>query len=591
MQLNVVLSFYLFYILTMYIEIVPNRDSPPCVLLREAWRENAKIKKRTVANLSELDPHVVEGLRLLLKGGVAVEKAGDAMEIRRSLGHGHVAIVLHMMKKLQLEKLLAPVKCRERDLVMAMIAARIIMPKSKLSLSQMLCGDTATTTLAPELGLGDVSEDELYAAMDWLNHEQESIERRLARKHLQDGSLILYDLSSSYMEGTKCPLAKRGYSRDGKKDRLQIEYGLLCDKDGRPVAVKVFDGNISDSTTLMERVEFVRKRFGIRHLVIVGDRGMVTSRQIDGPLGEMENLSWITALKSSAIRSLIVTEAIQLSFFDTHDMAEIQSPDFPNERLVVCRNEALMHRRAAKREALLVATEKGLADIKDAVDRRRAPLRGADAIGLRVGKMIGRHKMAKHFVLEITDDSFEFTRDQEGIRQESELDGLYVVRSNVPVKEMDASKLVTTYKSLSQVERAFRSMKTVDLKVRPIYHYKEERVRAHVFLCMLAYYVEWHLRLDLAPLLYQDEDKIQAQAERGSAVSKAIRSGSALAKDSQKTNDNGYPVQSFGALLATMATLCSNDVVFRNNPGYTVPMRTRPNALQAEALRLVGARI
>jgi hypothetical protein len=572
----------------MYIETVPNRNSPPCTLLRESWREDGKIRKRTVANLTDLDPQIVEGLKLLLKGGVAVEQAEDAMEIRRSLPHGHVALVLSAMKKLDFAHLISRRDCRERDLCLAMIAARLIHPGSKLSLSQMLCGDSATSTLASELGLGTVTDNELYEAMDWLLDEQEAIEKRLAKKHLQEGSLVLYDLSSSYLEGEHCPLAKRGYSRDGKKDRLQIEYGLLCDRDGCPVAIEVFEGNTSDSQTLVERVEHVRETFGLSRIVIVGDRGMITSKHIEGPLRDMREVGWITALKSSSIRGLIASQAIQLSLFETEDMAEIQSPDFPEERLVACRNEALMHRRAAKREALLCATEKHLSLIAQAVERTRNPLRGADAIGLRVGKVVGRHKMAKHFILEIADDSFTCRRDEVAIAEEALLDGIYVVRSNVAKEEMSSGDLVKSYKSLSQVERAFRSMKTVDLKVRPIYHYKEERVRAHVLLCMLAYHVEWHLRQDLAPLLYQDQDKDVSESERTSPVAKAIRSKSALTKDSVKQNEAGFSVQSFGALLDTMGTLCKNDVVFKSNPNHVVTMLTRPNALQTEAFRLVG---
>lgn len=572
----------------MYIETVPNRNSPPCTLLRESWREDGKIKKRTVANLTDLDPQIVEGLKLLLKGGVAVELAEDAMEIRRSLPHGHVALVLQAMRKLGFADLLSRKDCRERNLCIALIAARILHPGSKLSLSQMLCGDSTVSTLALELGLGTVTDNELYEAMDWLLDEQEAIEKRLAKKRLQEGSLVLYDLSSSYMEGECCPLAKRGYSRDGKKDRLQIEYGLLCDPDGCPVAIKVFEGNTSDSQTLVERVEHVRETFGLSRIVIVGDRGMITSKHIEGPLGEMAGVGWITALKSSSIRGLIASEAIQLSLFETEDMAEIQSPDFPGERLVACRNEALMHRRTAKREALLLATEKHLSLIAHAVERAKNPLRGAEAIGLRVGKVVGRHKMAKHFILDITEDSFAYRRNEESIREEEKLDGIYVVRSNVAKEEMSAGELVKSYKSLSQVERAFRSMKTVDLKVRPIYHYKEERVRAHVFLCMLAFHVEWHLRQDLAPLLYQDEDKDLSESERTSPVAKAIRSKSAKTKDASNQNSEGFAVQSFGALLDTLGTLCKNEVVFKSNPNHVVTMLTRPNALQNEAFRLVG---
>lgn len=575
----------------MYIEVVPNRNSPPCTLLRESWREDGKIKKRTVANLTDLDPRIVEGLKMLLKGGIAVSSDHESMQIVRSLPHGHVALVLHEIGKLGLAAILDRRPSRERDLALSLIVARILMPGSKLSLSQMLCGDTATSTLAQELGLGEVTDDELYEAMDWLEERQEAIEARLARQRLQEGSLVLYDLSSTYMEGEKCPLAKRGYSRDGKKDRLQIEYGLLCDGQGCPVAIKVFEGNVSDSATLIERVEHVRERFGLSRVVIVGDRGMITSKHIDGPLGGMSGVSWITALKSSAIRGLLASQAIQLSLFETEDMAEIESPDFPGERLVACRNDALMRRRAAKREALLVATEKQLGAVVEAVERTRNPLRGADAIGLRVGKVVGRHKMAKHFKIEIGEDSLVYSRDTQAIEDEAKLDGIYVVRSNVPKEDMESGELVKSYKSLSQVERAFRAMKTVDLKIRPVYHYKEQRVRAHVFLCMLAYHVEWHLRQDLASLLYQDEDKLAVEAQRTSPVAKAKRSDSAKAKDASKHNADGLDTQSFGSLMEVMGTLVRSEVVFKENPKNVVKMTTRPNPLQAEAYRLVGAHL
>jgi hypothetical protein len=524
----------------MYIESVPNRSSPPAVLLRESYRDGGKIKKRTLANLSDWPTDLVEGLRTLLKGGKAIAPDQEAIVIRRSLPHGHVAAVLGALRHSGLDRALGPAG-RNRDLVIAMIAARLISPASKLATARLLDETTAATSLGAVLGLGTVDEDDLYGALDALRARQEAIETALARKHLGGGTLVLYDVSSSYLEGECCPLAKRGYSRDGVRGKLQIVYGLLCAPDGCPVAVEVFEGNTADPMTLSAQVAKLKARFGLSHVVLVGDRGMITQARITADL-EPAGLDWITALRAPAIRDLAAGGALQMSLFDERDLAAITAPEYPGQRLIVCRNRDLAKARAHKREALLAATEADLGKIAAAVTRKRKPLRGEAAIALKVGAVIKKHKMAKHFECAITDTGFTFQRKVDGIAEEAALDGIYVVRTNVAADVLDDAATVGAYKSLAQVERAFRSLKTLDLHLRPIFHYTAERVRAHVLLCMLAYYVEHHLRTALAPLLYDDTDKAGAAKKRKSIVAAAQPSDAATEKQTTGRTADGLPV-------------------------------------------------
>lgn len=491
--------------------------------------------------------------------------ADEQFIIERSLPHGNVAAVLGTMKKLGMEKLLAHRPCRERQLALAMIADRILSPGSKLSCSNGLCGATAQNTLAEELQLGDVDVHELYNAMDWLLEAQPRIESKLAKKHLDDGTLVLFDVSSSYYEGQKSSMRRHGYSRDHRGDRVQIVYGLLCDKDGRPIGVEVFPGNTADPAAFTAVVEKVRKRFGLQRVIFVGDRGMITSARIREDLADIEGFDWISALRTEGIRKLADAGRIQRSLFDETDLVEIADHEnFPGERLVVCRNPLLADERARKREELLQTTEAKLNAIFQATQRKKRPLRGQDRIGVRVGRVIDKYKMSKHFELTITDDSFSYSRRQDNIAAESSLDGLYVIRASVKPDVMDADTVVSTYKSLSRVERAFRSLKTVDLHIRPIYHSNDDRIRSHVFLCVLAYYVEWHMRESLREVLFEDEDRAAAEQERSSAVSKAARSASAKSKDRTRTTNNGLQVQSFQSVLADLATLCRHVVRCRS---------------------------
>ncbi|MCY4188317.1 MAG: IS1634 family transposase, partial [Bryobacterales bacterium] len=539
----------------MYIESVPNRNSPPAVLLRESYRQHGKVKKRTLLNLSHWPPALVAGLRLLLKGGTAVPRLDEAFDIVRSRPHGAVAAVLGTLQRLGLDRLIDPQPSPQRARVLALIVARVLQPGSKLATARGLAAATAHDTLAEMLGLGALDEDDLYAAMDWLLERQQRIERELARQHLQAGALVLYDLTSVYLEGRHCPLAKRGYSRDGKKGKLQIEFGLLCAAQGCPVAVEVFAGNTADPRTVGVQLEKLRTRFGLQRVVLVGDRGMLTEARIREEV-QPAGLDWITALRGPALRKLVACGAVQLSLFDERDLVEVQSDAYPGERLLVCRNPLLAAERARKRAQLLTATEQLLAAIVSATQRQQRPLRGADQIGKRVGRAIGQHKMAKHFTWEIDEQGvFRYRREEESIAAEAALDGLYVLRTSLPSSTLDSAGTVRAYKRLSTVERAFRSLKTVDLKVRPVFHRRAERVSAHVLLCMLAYYVEWHMRQRLAPLLFDDEDAAGAEAERVSVVAPARVSEAARNKARRKRNAAGQPVHSFRTLLADLATL------------------------------------
>ena len=519
----------------MYIESVPNRSSPPAVLLRESYRAGGHVKKRTLANLSKLPTAAIETLRRVLRGERLVNPE-DAFTCVRSLPHGHIAAVLGTLKRLGLHTLIARNAGRLRDLVLALIVACVIDAQSKLATARGLAPESAVSTLGETLGLGDVDQHELYAAMDWLVERQAAIEQRLAKQHLQEHTLVLYDLTSSYLEGTHCPLAQRGHSRDGKQGTLQIVFGLLCTAAGCPVAVEVFEGSTSDPKTVACQVDKLRTRFGLQRVVLVGDRGMLTAARIREDLAGVDGLRWITTLRAPTIRKLLAAGTVTPSLFDERDLAEVTSELFPGERLVVCRNPLLAAERQRKRQELLAATAKDLAPIAAATTRQNRLLRGAAEIGMRVGKVINRHKMAKHFVTTITDDTFTYRRDEDKIAAEEQLDGLYIVRSNVEPEQFDAAQTVRAYKDLSKVERAFRSLKSVDLKVRPIHHRRADRVRAHVLLCMLAYYVAWHMRHALAPLLFDDHDPAAAEQQRPSVVAAARRSPAALGQGGLQTD-------------------------------------------------------
>ena len=576
----------------MHIESVPNRQSHPTILLRESYRADGKVKKRTLANLTDWPEQLVEGLRTLLRGGVAVARADEALTISRSLPHGHVAAALGMAEQLGLSKLLSerrggPSSRRYRDLVMALIVNRVIAPASKLATVRALNPETAASSLGERLGLGEVAEREIYASLDWLLEQQERVETILAKRHLAGGTLALFDVSSSYFEGRCCALAKHGYSRDHRPDKLQIVYGLLCNRDGCPVAIEVFEGNTGDPMTLANQVQKLKERFGLERVVVVGDRGMITSARISADL-EPAGLDWITALRAPKIQELVNGGTLQLSLFDDRDLAEITSPDYPGERLIVCRNPLLAEERRRKRAELLAATERDLSRIKLAVERKRDPLRGKAEIGLKVGALLDQHKMAKHYELTIGDASFAWRRKEDAIAAEAQLDGIYVIRTNVPKEELTAAQTVATYKSLSQVERAFRCLKTIDLEIRPIHHWLAPRVRAHVFLCMLAYYVEFHMRSRLAPILFDDHDRPAAAAERQSIVAPAQRSPATIRKVTTRRTDDGLPVHSFRSLISDLATLCLNKVSLPSNPKYRFELPTKPTSLQARAFELLG---
>jgi transposase len=548
-------------------------------LLRRSYREGGTVKNETLGNLSHLPEDLVEIIRRALQGETFVPLA-QTFAIARSRAHGHVQAVATAMRRLGLASLLASTPCRERDLVLAMVAARIVAPQTKLATTRWW----HTTTLAEDFAVTDASEDDLYAAMDWLLPRQDRIEKKLAARHLHAGGLVLYDLSSSYFEGTTCPLAKRGHNRDGKRGLLQVNYGLLTDARGCPVAVSVHAGNTADSKTFLPEVQRLRQRFGIERMVMVGDRGMIAQKAID-TMRESDGIGWITALKSASIRGLVEQGQLQLDLFDECNLLELSSRDYPGERLVACRNPQLAKLRAHTREALLAATEIRLAKIKARVDA--AKLTGQDAIGLRVGKIINRYKVAKHFALSIGDTAFTFQRKRDSIAAEAALDGVYIIRTSVPAAHMDAADCVRNYKALANVERAFRSLKTVDLKVRPIHHHLADRVRAHIFLCMLAYYVEWHLREVWRELMFADPDQ-EAKATRD-PVAPAQRSTAALTKIARKQLDDGTPAHSFCTLLAELGTIVRNTC---RTPGAkpdapTFEVTTTPNPKQQRALDLL----
>ena len=555
-------------------------------LLRRTFREDGKVKHETLGNISHLPDPVIDLIRRALKGETFVNPE-QAFDCVRSLPHGHVAAVLGTLKQLGLHTLIARGASRLRDLVLALVVARVVDARSKLATARGLAPESAVSSLGEVLGLGDVDPHELYAALDWLVERQAAIEQRLAERHLQEHTLVLYDLTSSYVEGTHCPLAQRGHSRDGKPGTLQIVFGLLCTAEGCPVAVEVFEGSTSDPMTVASQVAKIRERFGVQQLVLVGDRGMLTAARIREDLQGVDGLRWITTLRAPTIRKLVNAGAVTPSLFDERDLAEITSEEFPGERLIVCRNPLLAAERQRKRQELLAATERDLAPIAAATRRENQPLRGAAAIGVRVGKVINRYKMAKHFVTEITDDRFTFCRNEEKIATEKQLDGIYIVRSNVEPERFDAVETVRAYKDLSKVERAFRCFKSVDLKVRPLHHRRADRVRAHVLLCMLAYYVEWHMRQKLAPLLFDDHDPQAGQQRRRSVVAPAKRSPAALAKASRKRTADDLPVHSFRTLLTDLGTLTVNTLQVADT-GARFPLQTQPTEVQQRCFELLG---
>jgi len=526
---------------------------------------------------------------VLLKGGTVVGRPDEAVEILRSLPHGHVAAVLAMMRKLDVPRLLGRTGSRERDLGLALIASRIIASGSKLATLRALAPETASSSLGRVLELGVIEEREIYAALDWLGAQQARIERSLAKRHLHDGTLVLYDVSSSYLEGRHCQLAQHGYSRDHRPDRLQIVYGLLCDRDGRPIAVEVFDGNTGDPGTIGAQIDKLKQRFGLRHVVLVGDRGMLTSARIRAEL-KPAGLDWISCLRAGQIQELAGAGGpLQMSLFDERDLAEITAPAYPGERLVVCRNPDLARERARKREDLLVATERDLSRIVSATRRLTRPLRGKAEIGLAVGAVVDNHKMAKHFELTITDHSFAFRRRHDHIESQARLDGIYVIRTSLPAETMSAAEAVRAYKDLARVERAFRTLKSIDLQIRPVHHWLEPRVRAHVFLCMFAYYVEWHLREVWAPILFHDHDRPSAEKERTSPVAAAAPSAAALRKRGRRNTDEGVPLSSFRDLMAHLATQTMNVVAVPGAPEAAFTTTSKPTALQEAAFKLLGA--
>jgi len=564
----------------MYIDIIPNRKSPPAILLRESIRQGKKIIKRTLANLSSLSIEQAESIRAVLKGKI-MAPVDELFEVIRSRNHGAVQAVGTTMKRLRMSALLDRSPSRSRDLALAMIAARVVQPQTKLATSR----SWEQSTLGEWFGVEGATESELYAAMDWLLERQDAIEQRLAKRHLSEGGRVLYDLSSSYFEGEQCPLAKRGYSRDGKKGKLQVNYGLLTNGDGCPVSLSVFDGNTSDPKTLLPAVERLQGSFALASVVLVGDRGIISQKQVEA-LGEREGVEWITALKSGAIRKLVDAGGIQMDLFDERNLYTFRHEDFPGERLIACRNPSLAQLRAHKRIELLEATERELATVRRMVANGR--LKDPDKIGVRVGRVLNKYKMAKHFVLDIATQHFAFHRDDDKVVEEAALDGVYVIRTSLPEAQQDDAEVVRNYKRLSRVESAFRHLKSADLRIRPIHHYSANRVRAHLFLCMLAYYVQWHMDEAWRPLLFSDEEQ-QRLAERD-PVAPATRSEAAREKTASKTLDDGSPAHSFRTLLNELNGIVRNTCRRQHGADLLIfDIDTTPTDKQQEALKLIDA--
>jgi transposase len=565
----------------MYIEIVPNRNSRPAILLREGWREGKKVCKRTLANLSDWPAQKVATLRRVLKDEPLVSPE-DAFAIERSWPHGHVEAVLETVRHIGLDKLIGAKRSRERDLVLAMIVERLIAPCSKLATTRMW----HSTTLAQLLEVEDADEEELYAAMDWLLERQGRIEKRLAARHLGEGRQVLYDVSSSYYEGHTCPLVQFGHSRDGKRGKPILVYGVLTDVQGRPVAVQVYPGNTGDPSTVADQVEKLKGRFALERVVLVGDRGMLTQTQVEA-LKDHPGIGWISALRSEKVRQLVDAEHLQLSLFDERNLAEIRSTDFPDERLVACFNPLLAEERRRKRNELLDATELLLEKIRAEVGRRTKTPLSAAQIGQKVGKVINRHKVGKHFEVSIADGHFSFSRRTAAIKREAELDGLYVIRTSEPQQTLSAQDTVRSYKNLAQVERVFRTLKSADLRIRPIHHRGEERVRAHIFLCLLAYYLEWHMRQALSALLFDDQT-LPVERERRDPVAPAEPSAAARRKKTERETEDGYPIHSFATLIAELGTRCRHLCRMRSDPHSPAFFQdTLPTPLQIRALELI----
>ena len=563
----------------MYVDVVPNRGSPPAILLRQGWREGSKIRKRTLANLSAWPPEKVAALRKLLKNQPLVSP-DQAFSIVSSRPHGHVELLLEAFRRLSLPQLLDRSPSPQRSAVLAMIAQRLLRPASKLATTRLW----HSTTLAAELDLQDADEDSLYQALDWLLQRQDRIEKRLAKRHLQDDAQVLYDVSSSYYEGHSCPLMRFGYSRDGKRGRPIVVYGLLADRAGRPLAVRAYPGNTADPLTVADQVQTLREQFGLKRLVLVGDRGMLTQTQIE-TLRKYPGLGWISALRHCDICRLAEENTVQMSLFDERNLAEVSSPLYPGERLIVCCNPALAQRRQRKREALLADTERDLARIQREVARRTKKPLTATAIAEKVGRARERSKVGKHFQTEIADGRFEYSRDERSIEREAALDGVYVIRTSQ--SDLAAADVVRSYKQLTRVETAFRCLKNVDLRVRPIHHRREQRVRAHLLLCVLAYYVEWHLRQALAELLFEDEGLAEWQAERD-PVAPAQPRPAVRAKKNRRHTAEGLELQSFPTLLEMLGTRCRHQCrLHGDDNGPTIERLTEPSALQKRALELV----
>ena len=569
-------------VIAMYVDIVPNRTSRPAVLLREGWREGGRVRKRTLANLTDWPAEQVEALRRVLRGERLVAP-GEAFAVERSVPHGHVEIVLALVRRLGLERVISPRRCPERDRVLAMVVERLLHPASKLATTRLW----HTTTLAGELGVGDADEDALYDAMDWLLARQARIEQRLAQRHLGEGAPVFADVSGSYYEGRTCPLMRFGYSRDGKRGKTQVVYAVLSAPGGCPVAVEAYPGDTSDPSTVPDQVGKLRQRFGLQRIVLVGDRGLLTQARIED-LQRHPGLGWVSALRAPQVRALVEQEALQLSLFDTRNLAELASPDYPGERLVACHNPLLAAQRARTRGALLAATEAGLERVaREAARRTKTPL-GAAELGRKVGRVLEKHKMAKHFIWEVVDGRLAYRRNDETIAAEARLDGIYVLRTSEPEERLSAADTVRTYKGLADVERWFRALKGPEIRVRPIHHREERRVRAHLFVCLLAGYLEWHLRRALAPLLFDDETLAEARRTRD-PVARAAATPRARRKKARRRTDDGQPLHSLGTLLAELATRCRNNCRIPAQPeAPAFTLTTQPTATQQRAAELIA---
>ena len=557
-------------------------------LIRQNYRENGKVKHKTIANITHLPSDLIETIRKRLKEGKPI--SGEGFSIIRSLPHGHVEAILQTIKRIGLDNIIGSKRSKSRDIILGLIIQRLIRPDSKLGSLRNFQDSTATNSVGSELELDSLTRSQLYTALDWLEQRQKRIEKKLAGHHLKAGTIVLYDISGSYYTGKESDLVQYGYNRDKKRGYPQIVYGLICNSEGCPVAVEVFSGDTTDSETLSSQIEKVRRRFGIKQVVWVGDRGMITGKLIQNELRGNQDIDWITALRAPQVKKLVREQAIQLSLFDERNLVEIEAKDYPGERLVVCRNPLLAEQRRLKREDLLKATREELDKIVEATHRKRKPLRGKDAIGVKVGKVIDKYKMGKHISYSIEEDRFTYEINQDSVSEEQTLDGVYVIRTSLAQKAYSADNVVETYKSLSQVERAFRSMKTTRLQIRPIYHWTENRIRAHVFLCMLAYYVEWHIHQKLAPYLYSDDQKEKGKQKRDSVIDPAQKSDAAIEKTATHQAEDGTPVNSMDTIIDFLGTICKNKMQYDNHdePFYTI---TQPTKEQQKILDLLEVKL